>query len=353
MNRWTLERAKAWQASQPWRVGCNFFPSNAINPIEMWQAETWSPEVIDRELGWAADLGFNALRVYLHDLVWSADAVGFLQRIDAFLGIADARGMGVILVFFDDCHRTNPHPGPQPLPVRGVHNSGWSQSPGETIVRAFADGSVSKSERNRLRDYVQSVMRRFADDSRVILWDLYNETGQQGLGDTTLPLLKETWSWAREVPVSQPLSSCLDGAVGDDNIAFSGEMSDIITFHCYDGEKMAATLERLTTQFDGRPVWCSEYMAREHGTTFQHSLPLLKARKAAAINWGLVAGKSQTHFNWQTVGKLEERRAAGDFLNPGDPIPEPDLWFHDIFRPDGSPYDPAETAFIRDITRTF
>src|SRR3954462_10150551 len=72
--RWDAKRANDWYAKQPWLVGCNFIPSTAINQLEMWQADTFDPAAIDRELGWAADkLGFNTARVFLHDLAYHAD----------------------------------------------------------------------------------------------------------------------------------------------------------------------------------------------------------------------------------------------------------------------------------------
>src|SRR4051812_7397814 len=87
-GRWTVERAAHWYAAMPWLVGCNFTPSYAINQLEFWQEETFDLSVIDRELGWAAHLGMNAVRVYLHDLLWDADPIGFVRRIDAFLATA-------------------------------------------------------------------------------------------------------------------------------------------------------------------------------------------------------------------------------------------------------------------------
>jgi hypothetical protein len=54
-GRWTVERAEAWQKAQPWLVGCNYMPSTAINQLEMFQADSFDPETIDRELGYAED----------------------------------------------------------------------------------------------------------------------------------------------------------------------------------------------------------------------------------------------------------------------------------------------------------
>ena len=100
----------------------------------------------------------------------------------------------------------------------------------------------------------------------------------------------------------------------------------------------------------GRPLICTEYMAREFGTTFQFSLPLFKDFKVGCYNWGLVAGKSQTHFGWATILDLHKKKENGEFIEKGDSIPEPEIWFHDILREDGSPYDEEEVAFIKKIT---
>jgi hypothetical protein len=350
MSRWTNERAQEWYRQQPWLVGCNFLPSSAINQLEMWQAETYDPQTIDRELGWAEALGFNALRVYLHDLVWRDDQARFTARIRDFLSIAARHHMKVILVLFDDCHRPDPVSGLQPLPVAGVHNSGWKQSPGQALVVKFHEATAPAPEVARLRGYVQGVLKEFTGDDRILMWDVYNEPGQGGMTDQSNELLVQTWQWAEAARPSQPLTACLDGSLGERNLALNAAHSDIITFHGYNGQDLEPAILRIRQANAGRPIVCTEYMAREHGTTFQHSLPIFKRHGIGCLNWGLVAGKSQTHFNWQTVERIEELRKQGAYLKAGDPIPEPPLWFHDIFRVDGTPFDPAEVEFIRSMT---
>jgi len=349
MSKWTIDKAREWYRAQPWLVGCNFIPSSAINQLEMWQEQTYDPATIERELGWAESLGFNALRVYLHDLVWNADQKGFSGRIDDFLGIAKRHGMRVMLVLFDDCHRPDPKLGVQPLPVPGVHNSGWKHSPGQKLALQFHDGTVPGKEKTRLTEYVQGVLTRFANDERILMWDVYNEPGND---DKTNELLQMTWQWAHDVRPAQPLTACLNGSVGERNIALNLAQSDVITFHCYDGNALEQTIMQHQGTLSERPVICTEYMARELGTTFQHSLPIFKKHQTGCFNWGLVAGKTQTHFNWKTVEGMEKLKAQGAVLNPGDPMPEPVLWFHDIFRIDGTPFDQKEIDFIRDITNT-
>lgn len=347
MNKWSIKQAKEWYKQQPWIVGCNFLPSSAINQLEMWQNDTYDPATIKRELDWTQSLGFNALRVYLHDLVWAEDRSGFIERIDHFLEIARHREMKVLLVLFDDCHRPDPEAGKQPLPVYGIHNSGWKQSPGRQLVSQFHEGTVSETEKNRLAEYVKGVLTHFKADERILMWDVYNEPGRSENKDRSLELLEMTWQWAQEVRPSQPLTSCLDGADGRKNIELNGRRSDIITFHCYSGTDLEPTIIQHLDEFSGRPLVCTEYMAREFGTTFQHSLPIFRKYRTGCFNWGLVAGKSQTHFNWESVENLEKFKEQGRFLRPGDPIPEPSRWFHDIFRVDGTPFSQMEIDFIR------
>jgi len=351
-----VEKAKAWYDKQPWLVGCNYIPASAINQIEMWQAESFDLKTIEKELGWAERLGMNTLRVFLYDLVWSQDAAGFYARMDQFLAICKRHGIRPLFVFFDDCHRPTAKLGPQPLPVPRYHNSGWLNCPTRDVAVRYANGQALPEEVNRLKGYVQETLRRFRDDDRVLMWELYNEPGRGlgkegkgGFGDASARLVQQAWVWAREVNPSQPIASCAEGSVGRLNTTIGQRNSDVISFHSYDKPEV---LERLIKSYvaQGRPALCTEYMAREYGTTFQHSLPIFKKHQVACFNWGLVAGKSQTHFNWKTVEGMEKLKAQGAVLNPGDPIPEPVLWFHDIFRIDGTPFDQKEIDSIRGFT---
>jgi len=131
--RWSQQRANEWFEKNGWMVGCNYIPATAINQIEMWQEETFDPFLIDKELGWAADLGFNTIRVFLHHLVWEQNHEAYLQRIDQFLTIAHKHGIRAMLVLFDSVWDPNPKLGKQPEPKLNVHNSGWVQCPGYEV----------------------------------------------------------------------------------------------------------------------------------------------------------------------------------------------------------------------------
>lgn len=325
MNRWTAEKANQWYGKQPWLVGCNFIPSTAINQLEMWQSDTFDPASIDRELKWASDLGMNTVRVYLHDMAWDADAKGFKNRIEEFLGIAEKYGIRTMFVLFDDCWNSNPKIGKQPEPVPSVHNSGWLQSPGKSVVN-------NPESWPRLERYVKDVIGTFARDKRILLWDLYNEPGNSGQESRSLPLLKKAFEWARAANPDQPLSAVIwfgNRELNDFQLA----ASDVITFHNYhDAGKLSAEIRDLKKH--GRAVICTEWLRRGHSEV-NACLPIFKKENVGCYNWGLVSGKTQTIYAWGT------KKDA----------PEPQRWFHDLLRKDGSPFDPKETALFREITR--
>jgi hypothetical protein len=345
VSRWSESQANDWYAHQPWLVGSNYIPATAINELEMWQAETFDPQRIDLELGWAEAIGLNTMRVFLHDLPWEQDARGYQSRIDAFLSIAEKHHIKILFVLFDSCWDPNPHLGKQRDPRPGVHNSGWVQSPGAAALKDPAQVS-------RLEAYVKGVVGAFANDSRVLAWDVWNEpdnTNQGSYdkeelpdkGQLVLALLPRVFEWAREAGATQPLTSGLWegdwssverlGAVQKIQL----EQSDVLSFHNYgkpgDFRKRVRELQKYH-----RPILCTEYMARPQGSTFQGILPTAKKYRVAAINWGLVAGKTQTYLPWDSWKKPYIERP-------------PKRWFHEIFRTDGTPYSEKEVAFIRRI----
>jgi hypothetical protein len=305
----------------------------------MWMGDTFDVETIERELGFAQELGMNAMRVYLHDLVWTHDRDGFFSRMRRYLDVAAGRGMDTLFVIFDDCWLPDPVYGPQKSPEPCRHNPGWVQSPGRSIVR-------DPGRWGPLETYLTDVLTTFGDDVRICGWDLYNEpgNGHTGEADTQedsserfcLPLLTNVFDWARAVDPSQPLTVGFWRAELKGISELSLSRSDIISFHCYLApEGLIKDIARIEAAAEDRPILCTEYMARTMGSTFYTALPLLRAHDIGAINWGLVAGKSQTIYPWH----WDESKG------------EPELHFHDVFRPDGSMLYPPEADAIRRVTQ--
>ena len=344
--RWTEAQANAWYAAQPWPVGGNFLPSTAINELEMWQAETFDPTTIDRELGWAEGIGMNTMRVFLHNLLWEQDPKGFEQRVDTFLAIAARHHIKPVFVLFDSCWEPFPKLGPQHPPIPGVHNSGWVQAPGATVL-------ADPTQYPRLEKYVKGVVGAFAGDKRILAWDLWNEPDNgndssyakgepKNKNEIVLGLLPQVFAWARTEHPTQPLTSGLwHGEWASLDVMpplarVQVEQSDVISFHNYGWPEEFEQRVQQLQQFH-RPLICTEYMARGAGSLFDTVLPVAHKYRVGAINWGLVAGKSQTYLPWDSWQHPYIDR-------------QPTIWFHDVFHPDGKPYRQREVEIIRSLT---
>jgi hypothetical protein len=342
-EKWSEQKANDWYSRQPWLVGSNYVPATAINELEMWQADTFDPRRIDMELGWAAGLGMNTMRVFLHDLLWKQDPEGFKRRLNTFLSIAARHRIRPMLVLFDSVWDPNPQLGKQRAPRPGVHNSGWMQSPG---ARALQD----TAEHARLEAYVKGVVGAFARDERILAWDIWNEPDNMNPGsydklepqnkvELVLALLPKAFAWAREAGPQQPLTSGIwkgDWSTPEKMTEMDRlqiDLSDVVTFHNYDSptefERRINFLKRYR-----RPLICTEYMARGNGSFFMGALPVAKVHNVGMINWGLVQGKAQTHLPWDSWQRPYTDR-------------EPSIWFHEVFRTDGTPYIPEEAEYIK------
>lgn len=348
--RWSEQAANDWYAHQPWLVGANYIPASAINQLEMWQADSFDPQRIDRELGWAESIGMNTMRVFLHDLLWHQDPNGFKGRIDTFLAIAARHHIRPLFVLFDSVWNPSPHLGQQPEPVPGVHNSGWVQSPSGAEL-------ANPAGYHELESYVKGIVGAFAKDERILGWDVWNEPPVEPPTESHWPgqeaphkdelvraLLPQVFTWARAAGPRQPLTSGVHASSGWSSwdkwprtAQIQLEESDILSFHSYGHpDELTHRIESLLPF--KRPILCTEYMARSAGSTFESALPILKRYHVGAFNWGLVAGKTQTIYPWDSWDKpyTGEHRLT--------------VWFHDVFQADGRPYREEETDLIRRLT---
>jgi hypothetical protein len=203
----------------------------------------------------------------------------------------------------------------------------------------------------KLKAYVEGVVGAFANDNRILGWDIWNEPDNRG-GDIEADapaktrrvneLLPKAFAWARAANPSQPLTSGVwtgnwsDPAKESATTKIQFAESDIITFHDYSWpEKFEARIKELQAQH--RPIICTEYMARGSGSTFDGSLPIAKKYNVGAINWGLVAGKTQTYYPWDSWDRPYVKL-------------QPTIWFHEVFRQDDTPYRQHEVDLIRQLT---
>lgn len=342
--RWSPERAHRWYAAQGWLVGANFIPSNAGNQLEMFQPDTYDPQQIDNELRIARLAGFNTVRVFLHDQLWAQGHLGFQNRLAQFVALASSHGIKPLFVLFDSCWDPFPRLGHQRRPRPGIHNSVWVQGPG-------AQHLDDRRYRRLLREYVVGVISQFRRDERVLGWDLWNEPDNPAANYREVErqdkvalveeLLPQVFGWARSVNPVQPLTSGVWDGPWADPLARSRmatlqlDLSDVVTFHSYDHpEGFEARIGELAPM--GRPILCTEYLARGEGSTIEGVLPIAKRHNVGAYNWGLVAGKTQTYLPWDSWDR--------PYKAP------PRVWFHDLFHADGRPYRDGEIRTIRKLT---
>jgi len=306
-QRWTLDQAAEWTERLSHVRGCNYLPRTCVNPTQMWQDPAAHP--IDQELAWAAEIGLNSLRVFMSYAVYVEDPGAYVYRMERFLEACANHQLSVLFVLFDDCWGPEPLTGPQPAPIPGVHNSRWTACPGQTL----------KAEQHwpELAHYVRDLVYYFSRDQRIIGWDLFNEAQP-----ASRPLVEAAFRWAREAAPMQPLTACWQ----------ADDLSDVISFHCYlDTDTPAFARDSDQALSHGRPVLCTECLARTQNNHLAAILPHYVERGIGWYVWGLVSGASQTRFPW------------------GCPVggPEPYQWFHDLLYPDGRPYDANEIALIR------
>lgn len=342
MTRWPREKIAGWYAELPWLCGFNYLPQTAVNWIELWQAQTFDAATIERELTLAQDVGFNTLRTNLHSLIWLDDAAGLRSRLDRFLGIASQRGMSTMLCLFDDCGFSGQEPrlGPQGDPIPAVHNSRACASPGRAVVRDPAQWGP-------LEGYVKDVVGHFREDPRIVAWDLYNEPGnnwvfgasgsrtEASLLPQSIDLARLTFDWARSVGPVQPLTSGIFNPGWPEENAVLAELSDFVSFHNYSDLGLLGAQVDYLKQY-GRPLICTEWMARGLGSLAHTHLPYFKSERIGCYHWGLVNGRTQTHLPWPGV------ETFGD----------PNVWHHDLFRADGRPYDDDELGAFRQALRS-
>ncbi len=355
MERWTPAEATDWSASRPWVCGFNFLPSTAVNFLEMWHVDTFDRATIERELGWAAQIGFNAFRINPHFLVWKRDRDGLLERLDRVMSVAARLGVETVPCLFDDCGfgGLEPEYGPQPDPAPGVHNSRAVANPGRATV-------MDRSAWPDLEAYVRDIVRSFRNDERILFWDLYNEPGNRmifgpdgfrqydaGLVEHSLGLMEASFRWVRGETPSQPLTvAAWTTPLPDSDLppyqtdidAAALALSDIVSFHAYwKTAHVARFIAHLAAL--GRPMICTEWMARAVDSRIEDQLRLFHDSGVGCFQWGFVKGRTQTHLPW-----------PDDLVTAHGGVATRDVWFHDVLHEDGRPYDPAEIEAVTLLT---
>lgn len=354
-KRWSKERISDWYSKEPWLRGCNFMGSDCANRIDQWQELGFEERIktADRELKLVADTGFNSVRLILEYVVWKEEHDGFMERLDRYLDTAYKYGIRSMLVLGNDCllpfddPNCHLHVGPQKYDI-GYHggrkrsqHSSLNKEPGYCLL----DEPESAQDFYR---FVGEIIDKYKNDSRVIVWDLYNEPGNARRNEITMPHLKKFFEITREIQPMQPVTSCAWRLNGDPNQKlaeverFALDNSDITSYHNYHdyitNVKIIANLKQLE-----RPILCTEWLGRVLHNTVEELFPLFFLEKIGCYNWGFVVGKYQTHEPWEATWESYYRgdRRDYDFTK----------WFHDLYRMNLRPYNPKEIDIIKELSK--
>jgi dienelactone hydrolase len=351
---WTREKAWEWYNAQPWIRGCNYMPASSPNRYDMWQV--WDCErrfaEMDRELALAGSIGFNAVRVIVAEdngfAVWCEDHDGFMRNLERFLALCGKHRIRAIMCLGNDCSRPKPlwsvpKPGPQPYD-EGYHGgrrrSQHGSFPGMTGYISADDPELQP----RFFKMCEEVMAKYADDGRVLFWNIWNEPGNNGRGEISAPLVRRLFEIAWKVGVTQPCAADVwrqNTKPGNSAEKAAMEMSDIISYHTYSPLRtQIAVAKRLRAEFD-RPLVNTEWLARIKGCDVQDCYPFFAQARIGCTCWGFVAGKYQTYEPWESMWHQIDRGGGRNYRMT--------KWFHDLFRPSHRPYDPEEIEIIRHV----
>ena len=346
---WSKEKAWEWYNSQPWIRGCNFMGSDCANRVDQWQSYGFEDrlETAKREFSAVADLGFNSIRLILQFEVWDKEHDAFMENFDRYLSAAYSYGITAMICFGNDCavpkeNYKEPELGPQNVDW-GWHGGRRYSPHGELTGSGYS--ILDDPDKNaRFCEMVSEIVTKYAHDKRICIWDIFNEPGNSKRGNKSLGYMEHFFQIARAAEPEQPLTA----GIWRSDLVISGEMteierraaelSDIISFHCYETLPDTVVLLSILENY-GRPLVCTEWLLRITGQSVQDIFPLFFSKKIACYNWGFVAGKYQTYEPWNILWEKYDKgkRDSLDFTK----------WQHDLLRPNLRPYDPKETELIR------
>lgn len=348
-TRWTTDRAWEWQRSRPWIRGFNYVASDCVNRVEQWQEldHAAKQETMESEFALAQRHGFNAVRSILPFEVWDQEHDGFMLRLEQFLERAHRHGIGVMIVFGNDCTVPKSLYRPVELGPQQVdwgYHGGVSRSPHDVLKEHGHSILDEPGIGDRFATMVDEIVGTYAGDPRIDIWDIFNEPGNSKRDTMSLPHMERFFEVARSHDPVQPLTAGPWRVTPDAALApieqRALELSDVISFHDYSGfRNSVAVLDRLKRE--NRPLFNTEWLHRMQGNNVQTHVPLYFLERVGIYNWGWVVGKSQTHEPWEAIWRRWEN-GEGDHYDFTQ-------WQHDLFRPNQRPYDPRELQIFEEF----
>jgi hypothetical protein len=349
-GQWSKEKIWNWYNSRPWLRGCNYLPSDCVDPYEEWQEFEFDEKMktVERELDLAASIGFNSIRVRLHFEVWAREGENFIKRFDCFLKVADKRGISVMPRFGQDCLGPKDEyfpfePGKQREPEWGYHG-GFKKDPWRKGMVGWSP-LENKENEEKFYEFLKLMAKTFGKDERVVMWELWNEPGNSGRREMSTDYIKRSFEVFREMTPIQPLTCCGGWSFKSNNAdplssimdieKLAMELSDVVNFHHYGPPWEVANVIRALKERYGRPLIITEWLHRIFNNNYFNIFPLLFMEQVGSYSYGLVAGKAQFYEPWE--GLWEK---TGLDLK---------LWQHDLFRKNHRPYDPEEIKVIQKL----
>ena len=351
-TRWTKEQIWEWYDARPWFRGCNYMSADCANRIDQWQSLGWEERfaTTEEELRLMQETGFNTVRLIIEYVVWKEEHDFFLEHFDRYLSLCAKYGISCMITLANDCMPPKTELWKKPYIGEQTYDWGYhggkKHSQHSTMHTGPAPHFYLDDDDTR-EDYfkmVREIVTLHKDDTRICVWDVYNEPGNSRRKDVTLPNIKKLFEIVRECDPSQPLTAGVFHIKGDENEPlepseqFAIENSDIISYHFYrDYNEHVRIIKRLKKE--GRPMMNTEWLGRCLGNDVFSLFPLFYLEKIGCYNWGFVAGKYQTYEPWEGTWQRWANGTEGevDFTK----------WFHDLYRPNHRPYDPKEIALIK------
>ena len=352
-RRWTITEANEWYSRQGWLRGCNFIGSDCANRLDMWQSYKSDEKLAtaERELALAQKIGFNVVRVWASFDVYLAEPDSYFEIFEKYVALCDKYGqkMVVVLAHEEDLPRGEvfvPREMGEQKYALGRHQGRFPLTPEQKAMTPYHYLEYPELK-DKFLDMVRQTVMRYANDERILVWNVLNEPGIH-LGNRALDILKLLFKTVRELDPIQPLCADIwhkpeNGKLATEVDELSYELSDIISLHSYWPYETLVTEIAYHKKNSGRPIFLTEWLLRIQGSNVNEIYPMLWLENIANCCWGFVVGKTQTNEPWSNMwDEWDEGKGRNyDFTK----------WMHDLFRPNLRPYDPYEIELIEKFNK--
>jgi len=261
--------------------GANYVPSYARNSLEIWAK--YDPEVVERELGYAAELGLDGVRTFIHSepfLERPDDAVGAVKD---FTRCCAEKKLAFMPVLLDGCHIMSGSrllwPGNPPPDKAG--EEGWPE----------------------LEKYINLILPVLRDSESVAVYDVINEP-RVGARPDFDKLTRHFSALVKDLDPDRPVTI---GAINRGEMNSVMDVVDVASVHSYMSSDVLLHEELRTchreTEAAGKELILSEWgnavyhipMAvtdEQQLRYYERALPVVMQSGAGWFLWELMVGNS-------------------------------------------------------------